>query len=243
MLSWFRKKDVSAPGVPLQTDVHSHLLAGIDDGVQTWEESEAIIRRFQQLGYTKLITTPHVMSDSYRNTTAGILSKLAALREHLRSKDIAITIEAAAEYYLDEMIFEMIQTGQPVLTFGDRYILFETNFLTEPFNLKEFIFLAQSKGFKPVLAHPERYLYLQDDMNKMEDLINRNVLFQLNISSITGHYSKNVQRMAYKLIDKGWVHFLGSDCHHEQHINLLAAAQKMKYYQKALSLPLLNNTL
>ena len=138
----------------------------------------------------------------------------------------------------------MIQEDQPMLTFGrEKFLLFETNFLTEPFNLKEFIFLAISKGYKPVLAHPERYLYLQNDWGKIEDLIARQVYFQLNISSITGYYSKGVQITAQKLIDKGWVHLLGSDCHHFQHAQLVGSARNLKYFQKALSLPLLNNTL
>jgi tyrosine-protein phosphatase YwqE len=115
--------------------------------------------------------------------------------------------------------------------------------MTEPLHLKEFIFAASTKGYRPVLAHPERYLYLQDNMEKAEDLINRGILFQLNISSISGYYSKGAKRMAEKLIDKGWVHLIGSDCHNLQHIQLLENTIGLKYFQKAISLPLLNNSL
>jgi tyrosine-protein phosphatase YwqE len=115
--------------------------------------------------------------------------------------------------------------------------------MTEPFQLKEFIFAASTKGYRPVLAHPERYMYLQDNFEKAEDLINRGVLFQLNISSISGYYSKGAQRMAQKLIDNGWVHLIGSDCHNVQHIQLLEETIALKYFQKAISLPLLNNSL
>jgi protein-tyrosine phosphatase len=244
VLTWFRKKSI-AEGTPLTIDMHSHLLAGIDDGVQRLEDAADIITYFQQLGYRKLITTPHVMSDAYRNTTAGILAKLEELRQYLASQNIQMTVDAAAEYYLDEQVFGMLMGNQPLLTFGGskKYFLFETNFLTEPLNLHEFLFQARTKGYIPVLAHPERYLYLQNSWEKLEDLYSRGVLFQLNISSITGYYSKGVQITANKLIDKGWVHFLGSDCHHYQHAQLVESARKMKYYQKALSLPLLNNTL
>jgi tyrosine-protein phosphatase YwqE len=137
----------------------------------------------------------------------------------------------------------MLHNNQPLLTFGKNYLLFETNFLNEPFNLKEFIFLATTKGYKLILAHPERYMYLQSGFEKAEDLINRGLLFQLNISSITGYYSKVVQTTAHKLIDKGWVHFLGSDCHNMQHVYQIREAQRLKYFQKALHLPLLNNSL
>ncbi len=240
MFNWFKKNNPT--GTPLTVDIHSHLLPAIDDGVKTFEESAEIILRFQKMGYKKIITTPHVMSDAYRNTITGIQESLTALTNYLQSKEIHIDIEAAAEYYLDEYFYKVIETQQPVLTFGKRYLLFETNFLTEPLNLKEFIFLATTKGYRPVLAHPERYLYLQNDLEKIQDLLDRGVLFQINISSITGYYSKPAQQTAYKLIDRGWVHILGSDCHHLQHIQLVEDAQNNKYFQKALSLPLLNNT-
>jgi len=242
VFNWFKKKSI--PGEhSLFTDVHSHLLPGLDDGVQSFEQAEEIIRYFQHLGYKKIITTPHVMSDAYRNTRAGILAKLAELRQHLASQHVIIELQAAAEYYLDDVLFAMLSQNDPLLTFGNNYLLFETNFITEPLNLKEFIFLATTKGYKPVLAHPERYLYLQQDFSKAEDLIDRGVLFQLNISSITGYYSKGAQATANKLIDKGWVHLLGSDCHMMQHAKLIEAAQHLKYFRKALSLPLLNNNL
>ena len=228
---------------PLLVDMHSHLLAGIDDGVQTMEQAEEIITSFIGQGYTHLITTPHVMSDAYRNTPAIISEKLVALQSYLQSKNISIRISAAAEYYLDESLFKMLETNQPLLTFGNKYLLFETNFITEPFNLKEFIFLATTKGYKLILAHPERYLYLQNNFLKVQDLLDRGVLLQLNISSITGYYSKPVQQMAFKLIDKGWVHWLGSDCHHLQHAALMIKARQSRYFRKALTLPLLNNSL
>jgi len=237
---WFKK---SPPQQPLQVDIHSHLLPELDDGAKSLADAEEMVRSFVSLGYKKLITTPHVMSDAYRNTPATIHAKLQQLRSHLLSKGISITVDAAAEYYLDEAFTAMVEQDQPLLTFGDKYLLFETNFLTEPFQLKEFIFKATTKGYKLVLAHPERYMYLQDSMAKAEDLISRGVFFQLNISSLTGYYSKPAQRAAFKFIDHGWVHLLGSDCHHMQHTELIRQSLSSRYFQKALDLPLLNNTL
>lgn len=241
MFNWFRKQ--SSPAQPLRVDIHSHLLPAVDDGSQSLDESEDLIRNFQRLGYRKLITTPHIMSDAYRNTPDGIAGKLRELREHLVSMQIDMVIEAAAEYYLDETLMQAINTRTPLLTFGNKYLLFETNFLSEPLHLKEFIFRATTQGYRLILAHPERYLYLQENILKAEDLLNRGVLFQLNISSVTGYYSKPVQQMAFRLIDRGWVHWLGSDCHHAQHLLLLEDALSSKYLKKALNLPLLNNTL
>lgn len=243
MFDWVRKKEPTKNVNFLKVDIHSHLLPGLDDGVQSYEESEDVILHFQKLGYRKLITSPHVMSDTYKNTAERILARLEKLRTYLKNQEIDIQIDAAAEYYLDEQVFRMIEDNQKMLTFGKNLLLFETNFLNEPFNLKEFIFLATTKGYKPVLAHPERYLYLQNNLDKAQDLLDRGVLFQINISSITGFYSKIVQTTANKLIDRGWVHLLGSDCHHLQHARLVEEAQQLKYFQKALGLPLLNNSL
>lgn len=241
MISWFKKKSI--PSVKLTTDIHSHLLPGLDDGVKTLEETEAILRIFQGLGYKKIITTPHVMQDHYRNTPTTISSALKKVNEHIRERNIEITIEAAAEYYLDEYFVRQIESDEKLLTFGDNYLLFETNFLSEPLNLNEFIFLATTKGYKPVLAHPERYVYLQNNQQRLGDLIDRGVLFQVNISSILGVYSRPIQSLANKLIDQGFIHLLGSDCHNMQHASYLKEVQKMRHFKKALTLPLLNNSL
>ena len=242
MFDWVKKKE-SGKSVPLLVDIHSHLLPGLDDGVQSYEESEDVILHFQKIGYKKLITSPHVMSDTYKNTADKILARLAKLKSYLDTQGIDVEIEAAAEYYLDEHVFKMVENDQKMLTFGKKYLLFETNFLNEPFNMKEFIFLATTKGYKPVLAHPERYLYLQNNVEKAKDLLDRGVLFQVNIGSITGSNGKPAQTIALKLIDRGWVHLLGSDCHHLQHARIVEEAQHLKYFQKAIALPLLNNTL
>lgn len=241
MFRWFKKETVIGPA--LEVDIHSHLLPGIDDGAKSLEEAERIIVSFSKLGYRKLVTTPHIMSDAYQNTPHIIHEKLALLNAHLHRQNITVEVEAAAEYYVDEKLLKMLASDEPLLTFGNRYLLFETNFMNEPFNLKEFIFNATTKGYKPVLAHPERYLYLQDNLSKAEDLLNRGVLFQVNISSLTGLYSKMAQLTAHKLIDRGWIHWLGSDCHQLQHVALIEEARRSKYFRKALTLPLLNNTL
>jgi protein-tyrosine phosphatase len=223
--------------------MHSHLLPGLDDGVKTSDEAVGLIRSLHELGYRKLITTPHVMSDVFRNTNEGILAALSDLKAHVTKAGVDIQLEAAAEYYLDENLIHLLQSNHPLLKIGKNYLLFETNFLNEPLNLKEFIFLATSKGYQPVLAHPERYLYLQSDMAKARDLVDRGVLLQVNMTSLSGYYSKPAQRMASMLIDAGLVHLLGTDCHHSGHANILREMRANRYLQKALTLPLLNNSL
>ena len=109
--------------------------------------------------------------------------------------------------------------------------------------LKEFIFAATTKGYRLILAHTERYIYLQHDPSKAQDLLDRGVLFQVNLISLTGYYSKEARVLAEKLITKGQVHFLASDCHTLQHAALIKQSFRSKYFAKAISLPLLNNSL
>jgi len=242
VFNWLKKKNAVTTS-PLLVDIHSHLLPGLDDGVKTLDESLEVILYLQSLGYRKLITTPHVMADAYKNSEATILEKLEEVKSFLNEKKIDIQLEAAAEYYLDEGLIQKLENKETLLTIGEKFLLFETNFLNEPFNLKDFIFLATTKGYKLILAHPERYLYLHENLSKAEDLLDRGVLFQINISSITGFYSKQARQVAYQFIDRGWVHWLGSDCHHLNHAQLVKEASSNKYFRKALTLPLLNNTL
>jgi protein-tyrosine phosphatase len=230
------KQDIA----PVTTDVHSHLLAALDDGVKSQEEAEEIINVFLEMGYRKMITTPHILSDYYKNTPETINDGLEKLKIFLKDR-ADMKVEAAAEYYLDESLMKRTEEKVPLLTFGDRYLLFETNFISEPLQLKEFIFKATSSGYKPVLAHPERYQYMT--LAKAEDLRDRGVLLQINSLSLIGYYSLQVQRMAIKLIDQGWIDLLGSDCHNMDQAQFLPQVLKSKHYQKALSLPLLNHSL
>lgn len=221
--------------------MHSHLLAGLDDGVKTHEEAIEIIQNFARLGYTKMITTPHIMSDYYRNEPEQILAKLEELNSILKEREIPITVEAAAEYYLDETLIAKLDEQKQLLTFGTKHLLFETNFYSEPFQLNEFIFNAITQGYKPVLAHPERYQYMS--AQKAEDLKDRGVLLQVNIPSLVGFYGKQVERMAVRLIDGGFIDMVGSDCHNLLQFNALEEAFKNKNFKKALDLRLLNNLL
>ena len=153
-MSLFRKKRKIITDHGL-TDVHSHLLPGIDDGAQSMEDSVDLVRQLGALGFKKLVTTPHIIHDFYPNNAEIIRSKLHDLKQRLLQEDIKIDLNAAAEYYLDEFFMDQLAQNSPLLTFGENYILFETPFMNEPNYLKESIFKLISKGLRPVLAHPE----------------------------------------------------------------------------------------
>jgi protein-tyrosine phosphatase len=240
VISFFKKKNDPIKQI-IKTDMHSHLLAGLDDGVKSHEEAVQLIQNFHRLGYTKVITTPHIMSDYYRNEPDQIIAKAVELNKLLQDNHISVMVEAAAEYYLDENLSIAINEEKRLLTFGSNYLLFETNFFSEPYYLNEFIFNAITQGYKPVLAHPERYQYMT--MEKAEDLRDRGVLLQLNIPSVAGYYGKSIERMAVKFIEAGWIDLVGSDCHNLLQFKALESAFQNRHFKKVLDLPLLNNSL
>jgi len=240
VISFFKKKSEALTQI-IKTDMHSHLLAGLDDGVKSHDEAVELIQNFHRLGYTKIITTPHIMSDYYRNEPEQIISKKNELNKILEDNQIPVIVEAAAEYYLDENLTTIINGEKRLLTFGSNYLLFETNFFSEPYHLNEFIFNAITHGYKPVLAHPERYQYMT--MEKAEELRDRGVLLQLNIPSLVGYYGKSIERMAVKFIEAGWIDLVGSDCHNLLQLKALESAFQNRNFKKALDLPLLNNSL
>ncbi len=241
MLNWLRKKNIRAE--KLTTDLHSHLLPALDDGVQTADEALVVIRKLKALGYNKIITTPHIMSDTYQNTETGIRAACSQMQTLIRQNNLDVELRAAAEYYLDEHLLSRVKKEEPLLTFGNRLLLFELNFMVEPFILNEFIFALTSSGYVPVLAHPERYLYYQQQPEKLEDLLARGVLFQINLASVTGYYNKPAARLARLMIDNKWVHLAGSDCHNLLQAEAVEAALRSRHIYKLLSLPLMNHTL
>lgn len=210
----------------LKCDIHSHLIPGIDDGSKNMEDSIGMLKKFADLGYRKVITSPHVMSDYYRNSSSTILEGRDKVREELRKREIPIAFDAVAEYYLDEHFEELIKK-KDLLTFGDNYVLFELSFLNEPMMAKRVIFELQMAGYKAVLAHPERYEYYTS-VEELESYVDRGVYLQMNTTSIAGFYSPTSKKMAQKLIEKNLISFIGSDCHHMGHLQCIA--NESRYY-------------
>ena len=222
---------------PIKVDIHSHLLPGIDDGVRTIEESVAIIKKFKLLGYSKLITTPHVISDLYPNSRETIAQKLQEIQYALKEENINIDIEASAEYYVDIEFLKLIENDE-LIPFMGNYILFETDYGSKPMILEQVIYRLQEKGYIPVLAHPERYRYLQNDIELYKSLKAHGVLFQVNIKSLQNR-SKTIYKIALQLIKLGLVDFVGSDVHKMRDIVKLKKTLQSSAYKNAIK----NNTL
>lgn len=223
----------------LGADMHSHLIPGIDDGAKSLEDSINLITELKKLGYTKLITTPHIMSDYYKNTPEIINNGLQKVRQELQRLSIDMEIEAAAEYYYDEYFLEVLKSGN-LLTINKEYILFELSYLTKPSGIREVIFDIQTRGYKPLLAHPERYPYLS--LKEYMVYKEAGCFFQMNILSFCGHYGKSAEKSAELLMEYNLVDFLGTDLHHMQHIRIMKnEALKQEKLNELLSFGNLKN--
>jgi protein-tyrosine phosphatase len=247
-----RLKDIfsSKPKVNIESfgdfavDMHSHLIAGIDDGVKTVEEAVEIIRKMKDLGYKKIITTPHIMSGGYNNSPETILPGLEKLREALQKAYINFPIEAAAEYYLDGN-FEKLIAENKLLTFGDNHVLFELSYMYRPSGFESTVFELNASGYKPILAHPERYPYFFDkNLTMLKEVKDTGVYFQLNLFSLLGVYGRLSQEIARKLVDEEMVDFVGTDIHNSLQLGYLERCRQSSYVQKLLNNErLLNKTL
>lgn len=243
MFSFFNKKSNKNYSF-LEVDMHNHLLPGIDDGLSTMEQTVAFVQEMKQLGYQKLICTPHILPGVHNNTYDGILRKLDEVKTTLLKQQIDMPIAAAAEYMVGLEFANTIKTNQPLLTFGNNYILIEMSFAAVSQNIVEVIFDLLMKGYKPILAHPERYSYYHHNFDIYEEFIGRGCLLQVNLLSLTGFYGKPVLKIAERLIKNKMVSFLGTDMHHDGHLNMtknLVASAKFHDFVKDVAF--LNNTL
>ena len=232
MMSFFQFFNSTAKSL-VSVDIHSHLIPSIDDGAKNMERSIQMILSLKEMGYSKLITTPHV-SDMFPNSTKRILDGYAKLKEELESRNIEIELEVAAEYYADDT-FDTLLKKRDILTFGaEKYLLFELSYFTAPQDLEGLVQEIILAGYTPVLAHPERYLYFHNDFTKYEKLKSLGVLFQINLNSIVGYYSNEIAKVVKKMIKKGLVDFIGSDTHHRQHLKALKECFKSSEYRKIL---------
>ena len=213
-------------------DIHSHLLPGIDDGAKDLETSIALIQKMSSYGIKNFITTPHILGDVYPNTPEIINSKLKEVTDELKRRSLLdISISAAAEYMMDEKFIELIEKEQ-LLTLKDNLVLVEMSYFSPPINLYEILFQLQLKGYKPILAHPERYNSYHTNIENYYKLKRAGCLFQLNLLSLTEYYGKHVQKITQKLLKENLYDFVGTDTHHENHLLALQKIATPKILKK-----------
>ncbi len=201
--------------------MHSHLIPGIDDGSPDVATSIELIKGINNLGYKKIITTPHVMWDMYKNTPENILPGYDAVKNEIKRNNLDIELEVAAEYFLDDYFEKLVENDAQLLTIKNNLVLVEFSFVKEPIELKAVLFKLQIKGYQPVIAHPERYLYFGAQKYWYEEMKDTGCLFQLNILSLSGFYGKAPVELANYLIKQRYYNLIGTDLHNKHHLELL----------------------
>lgn len=192
-------------------DVHCHLVYDVDDGSQNKEKTIIMLEEAKRAGFTDIILTPHYMQDYYIEPSAKIKEKIDTFYED--AKNIGINLYQGNEIYATRDIVDLIKNNEAACLNKSRYVLLELPMQNIPMNLDEIIYLLLENKYIPVIAHPERYKYVQENPNMLIEYIEKGVLFQSNFGSIVGVYGNSIKDTVKKLLTHNMIHFLGSDTH------------------------------
>lgn len=244
MFGLFKKnttcKDLKWIGV----DIHSHLLPGIDDGSPDAKTSLGYIRALKELGFDKLICTPHIFKEIYPNNEGSITDALTSLKQELQRNSIDIEISAAAEYMLNTDFDDLLKSNEKMMLLPGQHILVEMSYISETPNIEQHIFDLNIKGYKPILAHPERYVFYHKNFAQYRRLKDMGALLQVNILSFTGYYGKEIKAIAEKLLKDNLIDLIGTDLHHQKHLDTLKQfAENGKAYEVLGKYPFKNKEL
>ncbi len=236
------KKFFSNSPLNLNVEFHNHLLPGVDDGVKNFEESISILREFANMGYEKVIVTPHIYQEFYPNSEEFLIEEFNTFQKQVE-KELDIKLSLGAEYFLDETLINKVKENKQLLTIHDKKLLVETSFVVKPFNLDQILFELQVHGYQPILAHPERYEYIMEDTELLHKLHNAGVHFQINAGSILGRYGSRQKKMAKYLLKNEYIDYLGSDIHKYQDLEWLRKSLMKKSFTRQGRDIIKNNTL
>lgn len=234
MFNFFRKKSVEQPELFFHTDIHCHLVPGIDDGQQDADGGADLVAREKEWGIDRIIVTPHVTQDTFENTPDTILPAFERLKQTVAQRGINIELLQSAEYRLDGFFSSQLERGM-ITPMPNNYLLVENSFIQEAWNLDKLLFDLKMRGFKPILAHPERYSYYFRKKIRYHQLHDAGTLFQVNLLSLAGNYGKEVKQMAEYLIDNDMVDFVGSDMHNLKHCEFIEEYFASKDYRRHAS--------
>lgn len=241
MFSIFKAKPVLKDLIPNGTvDIHSHVLHGLDDGAKSIDDTTFLLESMKEIGFSKVITTPHTTPLVWDNTYDGIVSKLTEVKDQIPELSNSVSLHAASEYLMDGSFLERLQS-EKLLTLKDNIVLVEMSYINPPIQLYDILFKLVSKGYVPILAHPERYNFYKRDFESFKKLKKAGCLFQLNLLSVTGYYGKDISEVAEYLLKNDMYDFVGSDIHHEKHIKGFYSKVIVKNYNQIQKIAENNN--
>ena len=211
------------------TDIHSHVLYGIDDGSQTIEESIELLKKLASVGFTNIIATPHYIEGSeYACQNEEKLKRYNKLKEKIEEENININLYLGNEAFVNNHLSNDIKEGNIYTLNNSKYLLFELPFHDQIINLRDLVYELKIDGYIPILAHPERYSYFWKNTDILDELKEDGLLFQSNFSSVLGYYGKHCQKTLKYLLKKGYVDYLGTDIHHIKNTYVTDNFEKIK---------------
>lgn len=199
-------------------DFHTHILPNIDDGSRSIDETFNLIKEAKNVGFEGIISTSHYMENYYETDKPEREVWINAIYENLQAKNIDIRLYLGNEIYISENLIELLEKGKASTINDTSYVLFEMPLNEEPMNLYDIVYQMIQYKLVPILAHPERYSYIQKEPDLVYDLVQKGVLMQANYGSIIGQYGEKVQIIVKKLLENNLIHFLGSDVHRQNTI-------------------------
>lgn len=228
------------------TDIHCHILPGIDDGAPDADYGAELVMRMSAWGLSRIIATPHVVGEVYENTPESISAALTRLQESMHAKGIPTTVQSAAEHRLDDLFSRNI-IADTLISHPGKHVLIENSFMQEARDIDSIVIRLTNRGYIPIMAHPERFVYYHSaNLKRYFELHRLGVRFQVNLLSIAGRYGSEPRHVAERLIEAGIVDFFGTDVHRHEHCDAIEAFLSSRNYYKLLNAikkrPCLNDT-
>lgn len=224
------------PELPFKTDIHCHIIPGVDDGSPDAETSAALLTQMRELGFQRVFASPHVTQDTFENTPETLAGPTEELRSEIQRQGLDIELHRHAEYRLDDFFLRQLKAGNLTPMPGE-YLLVENSFSQEPYDMDTVIFDLKMEGFNPILAHPERYIYYaKGNPQRYRDLHDSGLMFQINLLSLAGRYGRTIRSVALELLENGMVDFIGTDIHRESHVKLLQEYLQSRNFRHDLKL-------
>ena len=245
MLNLFKRKYETRPiFAPLGTDMHCHLVPKVDDGSKCMEESIECLQTLAAVGYKKVIITPHFQYPRFPNEEEDIKRRYEEIKKQAADEGLEIELAGiGGEYRIDSGFAKRLENPKFLLV-GGKYVLVEFSLHQQMMGSDELIFDMQMKGYEVILAHPERYPYLNVNGMRMEQLKNQGVYFQINSLSLGGFYGEEAKQRAFEMLGRGWVEFMGTDTHNTMYAQALRDLTHNRKVQKVMEkYQFLNNTL
>ena len=194
-------------------DIHSHILNNVDDGSKSLENTIEILKKAEQAGFSDIVLTPHYIEGYYENTKSLIKEKIAELKKELYKQDIIVELHQGNEIMLTENTPKLLNESKIATIANSRYVLFEVPHSNRMLNLEQIAYVLKANGYIPILAHPERYAFIQEDPNEIIDIIKLGVLIQSNYGSFIGQYGRTAKEVVEVLLENHLINFLGTDVH------------------------------